>query len=316
MKCLGGWLLVLVLLSGLVEAACSSFTGTLLRSAVVAPTGRRRRESRDGSLDFDASGSLPKVEEAYRDLNDYASPVCAIRYVEIEVLGANDTSIERPGILLAFGSVKNSFNSGSRENSSVKLPQEYVGLRNHVSLSPGTAVRATEGRGGSASRTSSSSQQSILITGDIGDTRAATRMAMQISLNHTFDYDCAASGKYLAESLGDLVQQATMGPDNPLKAHVLIASTTPEHVISLHSVDAAGNVAEVMAGVAGRGMTKSMALLEEQYKPSISLAEAKELASRLINISATSLEEDVEGQKENQKEDEEESTYDVEFVIM
>lgn len=300
----------MVLLSLLAEATSRFLAGIFLRSAVQAPTGRRRRESRNGGLDFDAAGNLPKIEEAYRDLNDYATPVCAIRFVDVEVEGVNETTIERPGILLAFGRLNNTSINSNDSDGVTNLPQEYAGLRNHVYLSSGSVGRAEENGGGDTASRSSSSQQSVLITGDIGDARVATRMIMQISLNHTFDYDCAASGKYLAESLGSFIQRATMGADNPLKAHVLIASTIQEHAISLHSVDAAGNVAEVMAGVAGRGMTKGMALLEEQYRTNITLAEAKELASRIINIS-------VEGDENySEKEIREDGDNVEEFVVM
>ncbi len=316
------WFLLVLISLVLVVQGGYFLSGTLMRSAVQAPTGRRRREFREEGLDFDAAGNLPRIEEVYKDLNDYASPICAIRFMEPSGGGGNDEEgQERQGILLAYGkslNISDSSAASKRLQTTSDRLQAYSGLRNCVSLGPA-------GPGANTSL-----KQSVLITGDIGDTRAVSRIILQISLNHTFDYDRAASGKYLAENLGSFVQQATMGADNPLKAHILIASTTPEHSISLHSVDVTGNVAEVMAGVAGRGMAKGVLQLEEQYRANITLHEAKELAASLINPPPTQLlssgnsaaieegaeEEEEEEQEKGEEENVETVKYNVEFVVM
>jgi len=125
--------------------------------------------------------------------------------------------------------------------------------------------------------------QRLLITGGAGDCRAVIRFAKQTALNHTFAFDAAPSGLYLANAIGSFLQGQTLGSDRPLACHVfLVHGLRPP--FGLFSIDASGVVDQVHAGCAGRGMKQGMELLEEQYHVgNVSLSEAMSLAEKVIN---------------------------------
>ena len=128
-----------------------------------------------------------------------------------------------------------------------------------------------------------SDSQKLLMTGRSGDVRTVMRFALQVSLNHTFDFDCIASGKYLAEKVGLYLQRTTMGAESLLRTHIFIASADTVHPVSLHSVDAGGNIVALAAGNAGRHKKIGSKRLEDSYRSNLTLAQAKELAGQIIN---------------------------------
>ena len=225
-------------------------------------------------IDFDAFGNVPKLEEAYNDLEENAMPIVAIVFRNKNI---SNGELEE-GILLAYGSLPE-----------VSSTQQGQGKKN-TSVSTLLPSRSLERKIGSQPCTSlGSDSQKLLVTGMSGDVRTVMRFALQVSLNHTFDFDCIASGKYLAEKVGKYLQRTTMGAENLLRAHIFIASADDVHPISLHSVDAGGNIVALDAGNAGRHKNIGSELLEKSYRSNFTLVEAKELAGHIINPFANTL---------------------------
>ncbi len=254
-------IVVVIVASYLVEAA--HISRLFLSVAVQAPN--RRRSAREQVVDFDAFGNVPKLEEAYSDLEENALPIVGIIF-----RGENASSGEvDEGILLAYGTLP-------------AVSQEQG--KKHVTESTFLSARTLQRRIGlQVCASLGSDSQKVLITGRTGDARAVMRLALQVSSNHTFDYDSSASGKYIAEKLGQFLQRTTMGGESLLRMHVFIASADKAHPVSLHSVDAGGNIVELAAGNAGRHKKLGGERLEDSYRGNLTLAEAKELARQIIN---------------------------------
>jgi 20S proteasome alpha/beta subunit len=137
--------------------------------------------------------------------------------------------------------------------------------------------------GGQALNTLVNPWQHLLITGLSGDARLVVRHAKEWVLNHTVAYDSAPSGKLIAHAVGRYLQSFTMGGGTrPLCCHVFIADGLREG--ALYEIDAAGSVAQIWAGVAGRYMVKGRQLLEDRLNGTAiySVGVAKELAELIL----------------------------------
>ena len=125
--------------------------------------------------------------------------------------------------------------------------------------------------------------QHLLVTGMSGDARMLTRYARQVVLNHTVAFEAAPSGTYLANEIGSYLQGFTVkGGTRPLAVHCYVVDGLVEH--SLHEVDAAGNVAQVWAGVAGAHEKKGRDVLAARLNgTAVATVEvAKELAVAVL----------------------------------
>jgi len=78
---------------------CSYISSVLSHAAVQAPN--RRRQTKEVVIDFDAFGNVPKLEEAYRDLEENSLPICAIRFQNNNTTSGKTSE----GILLAYGTL-------------------------------------------------------------------------------------------------------------------------------------------------------------------------------------------------------------------
>jgi hypothetical protein len=284
--------LVLLLTSLYVEVSCK-LGHLLFNLAVQAPS--RRRGSRESVIDFDAFGNVPKLEEAYCDLDENALPIVAIIF-----RGNNSSKGEiEEGILLAYGTLP-----------SASSMQQEKGTKNSTEPTLFLPSRSLQRRlGFQMCAPLGSDSQKVLMTGRSGDARSVMRLALQVSLNHTFDFDSSASGKYIAENVGQYLQRTTMGAETLLRTHLFIASADEAHPVSLHSVDAGGNVVDLVAGNAGRHKKIGSEILEDSYRSNLTLIEAKELAKQIINPPAkTRCILEREGGEDGGKEEEEGDT--------
>jgi 20S proteasome alpha/beta subunit len=131
--------------------------------------------------------------------------------------------------------------------------------------------------------------QHLLITGLAGDARLITRYARQVVLNHTVAFEAAPSGTHIANKIGSLLLEYTVrGGTRPLAVHCFVVDGLVER--SLHEIDAAGNVAQVWAGVAGTHMRKGMDILVSHLNGSAvdSVDVAKDLASSILQLAVDS----------------------------
>jgi len=127
--------------------------------------------------------------------------------------------------------------------------------------------------------------QHLLVTGMAGDARLVTKYARQVVLNHTVAFEAAPSGTYLANEIGSYLQGFTVrGGTRPLAVHCYVVDGLVEH--SLHEVDAAGNVAQVWAGVAGEHAKKGRDVLAARLNgTAVATVEvAKELAAAALQV--------------------------------
>ena len=131
--------------------------------------------------------------------------------------------------------------------------------------------------------------QHLLITGLSGDARLVTRYARQLVLNHTVAFETAPSGSYLANEIGSFLQEQTVrSGTRPLAVHCFVLDGLIEH--SLHEIDAAGNVGQVWAGIAGELRKKGREILSPRLNGSAisTIDVAKELASTVLQIAIES----------------------------
>ena len=127
--------------------------------------------------------------------------------------------------------------------------------------------------------------QHLLITGLSGDARLVTRYARQIVLNHTVAFETAPSGTYIANEIGSFLQEQTVrGGIRPLAVHCFVIDGLIEH--SLHEIDAAGNVAQVWAGIAGEMRKKGREILSPRLNGSAisTIDVAQELATAVLQV--------------------------------
>ena len=127
--------------------------------------------------------------------------------------------------------------------------------------------------------------QHLLITGLSGDARLVTRYARQLVLNHTVAFETPPSGTYLANEIGSFLQDQTVrGGTRPLAVHCFVIDGLIEH--SLHEIDAAGNVAQAWAGIAGEMRKKGREMLSSRLNGSAisTIDVAKELATAVLQV--------------------------------
>ena len=125
--------------------------------------------------------------------------------------------------------------------------------------------------------------QFILITGLAGDARCVVRHAKQVVLKYTMEFDAVPTGNFIAHEVGKFLQEFTVkGGSRPLACHIFIADSFVEK--SLYEVDAAGNVAEIWAGVAGSNMVDGRDILFGHLHGSaiISTEKAIEIAESVL----------------------------------
>jgi 20S proteasome alpha/beta subunit len=130
-------------------------------------------------------------------------------------------------------------------------------------------------------------QQYLLITGLAGDARSVIRHAKQVALNYTIAFESVPSGRYIAEEVGKFLQGYTVQAGmRPLACHTFIADGVNEK--SLYEIDAAGNVAQIWAGVAGGNMAAGRNILESRLNCTAvsSIAIAEELSDSILSVSS------------------------------
>mmetsp|Transcript_7053 Transcript_7053/g.7160 ORF Transcript_7053/g.7160 Transcript_7053/m.7160 type:complete len:272 (-) Transcript_7053:671-1486(-) len=123
----------------------------------------------------------------------------------------------------------------------------------------------------------------LLITGLAGDARSVVRHAKQVVLNHTVAFDTVPTGYFIAHEVGKYLQEFTVnGRTRPLACHVFIADGYNEK--SLYEIDAAGNVAQIWAGVGGKYMESGRDILENRLNGAAvsSIDEAKIIAESIL----------------------------------
>lgn len=129
-------------------------------------------------------------------------------------------------------------------------------------------------------------RQYLLITGLAGDARCVIRHAKQVALNFTIAFETVPSGRYIADEVGKFLQGYTVQAGmRPLACHTFIADGVNEK--SLYEIDAAGNVAQIWAGVAGGNMAAGRNVLESRLNCTAvsSIAIAEELADSILSVS-------------------------------
>ena len=127
--------------------------------------------------------------------------------------------------------------------------------------------------------------QYLLITGLAGDARCVVRHAKQVVLNYTVAFDSPPSGRYIAHEVGKFLQEYTVrGGIRPLACHTFIADSLIEK--SLYEVDAAGNVAQIWAGVGGRSMAMGRNILEGHLNGTAvsSVETARAIAESILKV--------------------------------
>eukprot|EP01041_Mallomonas_annulata_P007847 gene7847-16055_t len=123
--------------------------------------------------------------------------------------------------------------------------------------------------------------QYIYLTGSAGDCRLITRYAQTRVLNYTVSFNVPPSGLYIANEVGRYLQQKTTeGGARPLACHVFIIDAIHGE---LYEIDAAGNVSEVLGGVAGRGAQMGLEILEHDMASGASLDDIKQLGAKTIS---------------------------------
>jgi 20S proteasome alpha/beta subunit len=123
----------------------------------------------------------------------------------------------------------------------------------------------------------------LLITGLAGDARSVVRHAKQVVLNHTVAFDTVPTGYFIAHEVGKYLQEFTVnGRTRPLACHVFIADGFNEK--SLYEIDAAGNVAQIWAGVGGKYMESGRDILEDCLNGAavFSVEEARTIAESIL----------------------------------
>lgn len=131
-----------------------------------------------------------------------------------------------------------------------------------------------------------SPQQYLLITGLAGDARCVIRHAKQVALNYTIAFDTAPTGRHIAYEVGKFLQGYTVQAGmRPLACHAFIADCANEK--ALFEIDAAGNVAQIWAGVAGSNMAGGRSILEARLNCSAisSIVIAEEIADSILQLS-------------------------------
>lgn len=105
----------------------------------------------------------------------------------------------------------------------------------------------------------------LVVTGVIGDCRLVVKIARQIVLNHTIEYDIVPSGEYLTKEISSYIQKMTFeSGSRPLGCHAFVINTAPNGTI--HEISASGAFSSVFAGTAGgKKMDESNAQLVELY---------------------------------------------------
>ena len=130
--------------------------------------------------------------------------------------------------------------------------------------------------------------QFLLISGLAGDARCVVRHAKQIVLKYTMEFDAVPTGKFIAHEVGKFLQEYTVkGGLRPLACHIFIADSFVEK--SLYEVDAAGNVAEIWAGVAGSNMVDGRDILVGHLHGSAitSIEKAIEIAESVLECAGS-----------------------------
>lgn len=130
-------------------------------------------------------------------------------------------------------------------------------------------------------------RQYLLITGLAGDARCVIRHAKQVALNYTIAFETVPSGRYIADEVGKFLQGYTVQTGmRPLACHTFIADGANEK--SLYEIDAAGNVAQIWAGVAGGNMATGRNILESRLNCTAvsSIALAEELSDSILSVSS------------------------------
>jgi 20S proteasome alpha/beta subunit len=151
------------------------------------------------------------------------------------------------------------------------------------------------------------SRQYLLATGLAGDIRCVVRHAKQVVLNHTVAFDMAPTGGYIAHEMGKFLQEYTVrGGIRPLACHVFIADSLIEK--SLYEVDAAGNVAQIWAGVGGKHMVEGRNILESSLNGTFisSIEVATEIAEKILQLSIDSKDIKEKASDDADKKDDEE----------
>lgn len=127
------------------------------------------------------------------------------------------------------------------------------------------------------------SRQYMLITGLAGDARTVIRHAKQVALNYTVAFDTAPTGRFIAHEVGRFLQEHTVRSGmRPLACHVFIADSAKEK--SLYEIDAAGNIAQIWAGVAGGNMAAGRNILQDHLNGTAisSVEKAKDIAEEIF----------------------------------
>ena len=140
--------------------------------------------------------------------------------------------------------------------------------------------------------------QYLLITGLSGDARCVVRHAKQVALNYTIAFDSPPPGRFIAHEVGKFLQQfTTRGGTRPLACHLFIADNLIDN--SLYEIDAAGNVAQVWAGVGGSNMVTGRNILNNCLNGTAisSIEEAKVIAENILQNSG--IEKNILSDKDN-----------------
>ena len=147
------------------------------------------------------------------------------------------------------------------------------------------------------------SNQYMLITGLAGDARTVIRHAKQVALNYTVAFDTAPTGRFLAHEVGKFLQEHTVRSGmRPLACHVFVADGAKEK--SLYEIDAAGNIAQIWAGVAGGNMAAGRNILLDHLNGTAisSVEQAKDIADQIFLAHSTARGKLLEGFRDENDE--------------
>jgi 20S proteasome alpha/beta subunit len=145
--------------------------------------------------------------------------------------------------------------------------------------------------------------QYMLITGLAGDARTVIRHAKQVALNYTVAFDTAPTGRFIAHEVGKFLQEHTVRSGmRPLACHLFIADSAKEK--SLYEVDAAGNIAQIWAGVAGGNMAAGRNILQDHLNGTAisNVEEAKNIADQIFLAHSIAREKLLEGLRNDNDE--------------
>ena len=148
-------------------------------------------------------------------------------------------------------------------------------------------------------------QHHLLLTGLAGDCRQVLRFAQEAMLNHTYTHSSVPSGPFLAECIGNYMQQFTlMQSPRPLGCHAFLITTTGDlaHVDqsdrstgfasrgTIFELHASGTVRQINAGCAGLHMEKGNRILRQEYDgpASMSMGKCQALINKMFSFNKAS----------------------------